>query len=340
MPYLMADIDGFEVTAGDRAFLSHPAVAGVTLFARNYADPAQLAALVDDLHALRAQRPLLVAVDQEGGRVQRFVDGFTRLPAMGALGERHEEYPDEARELARAVGYVMAAELRQSGVDLSFAPVLDVATVPSAVIGRRSFSAHAEVVVELAGALIDGMSRGGMSAVGKHFPGHGGVGADSHLEQPVDSRTLAEIEQCDLLPYRRLTRALDGVMSGHIAFPAVAPQPATFSTTWLRDTLRDSLGFTGVVFTDDLGMAAANWAGTAPERVAAALEAGCDVALVCNDRPAAEAVVDRLGERPASGDMVAPFRRGMAASAGPDPALVARVAAFSRDCEPAGSGSG
>lgn len=288
---LMVDVAGTQLTAADRDLLAHPGIGGVILFARNYADPEQLRALVDQIHGIRQPR-LLVAVDQEGGRVQRFRDGFTRLPAMARLGNWYDHDPAAAEQGAEQIGWLLAAELRAVGVDFSFAPVLDLGCGVSSVIGDRALHADPAKVAVLAEALIRGMAAAGMAAVGKHFPGHGSVGPDSHYEIPVDDRDAATIRQRDGLPFARLAaRGLSAIMPAHVVYPAVAPQAAGLSPTWLTTILRGEFGFEGAIFSDDLSMAAV--AKDAPAaRVDAALKAGCDMALLCNDRPAVEAALD------------------------------------------------
>lgn len=274
---LMIDIAGTELTDLDRARLCHPLVGGIILFSRNYADPAQLTALTSEIHALR-NPPLLIAVDHEGGRVQRFRDGFTRLPAMRMLGALYDRDPMAALAAARDVGFVLAAELRACGVDYSFTPVLDLDYGPSRVIGDRAFHRDPAVVVALAAALGDGLGAGGMGTCGKHYPGHGYVIPDSHVELPVDSRTLPEM-QADLLPYRQLS--LDAVMAAHVIYECFDCNTAVFSNKWI-DYLRQDIGFDGVVFTDDLSMAGAGVVGDMLARVQTAYAAGCDMLLVCN----------------------------------------------------------
>ena len=291
---VMLDIAGTALSAADRELLQHPNVGGVVLFARNYADTEQLAALVADIHALREPH-LLVAVDQEGGRVQRFRDGFTELPAMARLGARFDVNPGAAAREARALGWLLAAELLAVGVDFSFAPVLDLRRDISRVIGERAFHPDPEVVAELGTAVMRGMAQAGMAAVGKHFPGHGSVAPDSHHERPRDPRPRADILQLDGLPFARLAHlGLPGIMPAHITYPDVDTVPACFSRVWLEQILRMEMGFSGAVFSDDLAMAGAGAEGTPLNRAAAALEAGCDMILLCNDRPAAEAVVEGL----------------------------------------------
>jgi beta-N-acetylhexosaminidase len=291
---VVVDVAGLELAPGDREFLGHPLVGGVILFARNYASPDQLRALTEAIRGVRSPA-LLVAVDHEGGRVQRFVDGFTRLPPMRALGRIYDDDPALAENLAGAVGVVLASELAAHGVDFSFTPVLDIDFGSSGVIGDRAFHSEATAVARLAGALADGLRRVGMAAVGKHFPGHGHVRGDSHHEVPVDDRELAAIEAADLVPYRALIGRLDGVMPAHVIYPRVDARPAGFSPIWLQEILRGRLGFDGMVFSDDLSMEGASVAGGIVERGCAALDAGCDMVLVCNARAAAERLLDGLG---------------------------------------------
>jgi beta-N-acetylhexosaminidase len=294
---VMLDVAGLELAAGEREVLAHPLVGGVILFARNYASPMQLRALTEAIHAVR-NPALLIAVDHEGGRVQRFVDGFTRLPPMRTLGHLYDREPGLAVNLAGAIGVVLAAELRTHGVDFSFAPVLDIDFGSSSVIGDRAFHSTPAGVAALAGGLVAGLARMGMGAVGKHFPGHGYVRADSHHEVPVDDRELAAIEGDDLVPYRALVgKGLAGVMPAHVIYPKVDARPAGFSPVWLKDILRGRLRFEGIVFSDDLSMEGASVAGGIVERGHAALDAGCDMVLVCNAREAAQRLLDGLGAR-------------------------------------------
>ena len=296
---VMLDVAGLALDDDDRRRLLHPLVGGIILFTRNYESPAQLAALTAEIHALR-QPPLLIAVDHEGGRVQRFRSGFTALPAMRELGAVWDRDAKLARRLAHQVGYVLAAELRAHGVDLSFAPVLDVDHGNSSVIGDRAFHSDPRAIGDLATGLIKGLREAGMSSVGKHFPGHGHVRADSHHEVPVDERTLADIEASDLVPFRRLIdNGLGGIMPAHVIYPAVDAKPAGFSEIWLKDILRVRLGFDGMVFSDDLSMEGASGAGSVIQRAEAALGAGCDMVLLCNDAPSAEVLLDGL-QRPMS----------------------------------------
>jgi beta-N-acetylhexosaminidase len=295
---LMIDIAGHALTDLDRERLCHPLVGGLILFSRNYANFEQLLALTAEVKALR-QPGLLIAVDHEGGRVQRFRDGFTRLPAMRSLGQCHDADPEAALVAARDVGFVLAAELRAAGVDYSFTPVLDLDYGPSRVIGDRAFHRDPATVIALARALGDGLREGGMGTCGKHFPGHGYVIPDSHVELPVDARPLSAM-QADLQPYREL--ALDAVMAAHVIYECVDCNTAVFSRKWL-DYLRHDLQFDGVVFTDDLSMAGAGVVGGMLQRVETAYAAGCDMLLVCN---APDAVAEVLaGWQP----VIEPLRR-------------------------------
>ena len=290
---LFVDVAGLEIKPEERETLAHPLIGGVILFSRNYDTPAQLEALVRQIKSVRTPG-LLVAVDQEGGRVQRFRDGFTVLPPAGVYGELYDRDKCAGLEAARWAGYLIAAELRALGVDMSFAPVLDVGTVDSAVIGNRAFHSDPEAVVELARAYIEGMNQGGMKATGKHFPGHGGVAGDSHTCLPCDQRRWEEIDRCDLVPYRSLVNLLHGIMTAHVSFPGIDDQLPTYSSHWLRKILRQDIGYSGVVFSDDLSMNGAKIAGEPEERVSSALSAGCDMALICNDPAAVERVLDRV----------------------------------------------
>ncbi len=294
---VMLDVAGVVLGADDCRRLAHPLVGGVILFSRNYESPRQLKELTRHIHAQR-QPPLLIAVDHEGGRVQRFREGFTALPAMRQLGAAWDLDATKARRLAQQVGYVLAAELRAHGVDLSMTPVLDVDHGSSSVIGDRAFHTDARAISELATGLIRGMKQAGMSAVGKHFPGHGHVKADSHLVIPVDERPLAAIEETDLVPFRRLIdNDLGSVMPAHVIYPAVDSRPAGFSAIWLKQILREQLGFDGMVFSDDLSMEGASGEGNVVERARAALAAGCDMVLICNNPLSADQLLAELDYR-------------------------------------------
>ncbi len=292
----MLDPVGTTLSDEDVRRLRHPAVGGVILFARNYESPEQLAALTDDIHALR-EPALLVGVDHEGGRVQRFQEGFTHLPPMRALGQAWDRDREAARAAAHAAGYIMGAELSAHGLDFSFAPVLDLDYGSSSVIGDRALHYDPLAVGALAAALIRGLADGGMAAVGKHFPGHGFASADSHVAVPRDDRTLAEIQRKDLAPYRAAIEAgLAGVMPAHVVYPRVDPAPAGYSRVWLREVLRGQLRFDGMIFSDDLSMEGASTAGGVVERAHAAFDAGCDMVLLCNDPEGQDRLLSGLGD--------------------------------------------
>lgn len=285
---VMLDVEGTVLSVEDRRRLLHPLTGGVILFSRNYASREQLTGLVSEIRALRTP-PLLVAVDHEGGRVQRFRDGFTRLPAMRALGMIWDRQPHQARELARETGYVLAAELRTCGVDMSFAPVLDIDYGSSSVIGDRAFHRQPQAIADLGRSLMQGLQAGGMMATGKHFPGHGYIEADSHVAMPVDHRRYADIEMEDLIPFRQMINAgLAGIMPAHVIYPQVDAHPAGFSAVWLKQILRGELDFDGCIFSDDLSMEGATVAGDIVQRATLALKAGCDMVLVCNQPVAAD----------------------------------------------------
>ena len=291
---LMIDLVGTQIGASEKDMLMQPEVGGVILFSRNFESLTQIRQLVDDIHALRTP-PLLVAVDHEGGRVQRFRDGFTRLPPAAAFEPVYRQDAEQGRRLARAAGWLMAAELRAVGVDFSFAPVLDLAHGVSGVIGDRAFARKPDTVAQLAFAFMRGMLDAGMSAVGKHFPGHGAVVEDSHVAMPVDHRSLEVIMQHDVLPFQRMIEnGLAGIMPAHVIYDKVDRFPAGYSQRWLQDILRGRLKFQGAIFSDDLSMEAAVVAGSFGARARAALAAGCDMALVCNHPEGAAEAIEAL----------------------------------------------
>lgn len=291
---VMLDIEGLRLTGSDKKRLLHPLTGGVILFTRNFSSYQQLTTLIAEIRALR-NPSLLVAVDHEGGRVQRFQQDFTRLPAMGELGLIWDKQPGRAKQLAQQVGYILAAELKASGIDLSFTPVLDIDYGQSCIIGDRAFHRKPQAIADLAHFLMLGMKSAGMMAVGKHFPGHGYIRADTHLEATVDDRTYADIAMDDLTPFRRMIHfGLAGMMSAHITYPKIDKKPATFSAKWLTTILRDELQFEGCVFSDDLSMQAAAAYGGIVARAEAALRAGCDMILVCNNPQSVDELLDGL----------------------------------------------
>jgi len=280
---VVVDVLGATLTDEDRARLRHPAAGAVILFARNYENSDQLAALTADIE--RQREPVLpICVDHEGGRVQRFRDGFTAIPPMRTLGKLWDRDRDTAKEAAASIGYIIAAELGAHGVDFSFAPVLDLDYGGSSVIGDRALHFDPTAVGALGACLVKGLAQGGVAAVGKHFPGHGYAEADSHVAVPRDERTFKDIARKDIAPYKAAIDAgLAAVMPAHVIYPAVDSQPAGYSAHWLQDVLRKQLGFNGLVFSDDLSMEGAAVAGGPPERARAALAAGCDMVLLCNN---------------------------------------------------------
>jgi beta-N-acetylhexosaminidase len=293
---VMLDLEGTTLTQEERQLLRHPAVGGVILFSRNYSSPEQLTALCNEIHAQRTPH-LLIAVDHEGGRVQRFREGFTHLPPAAFYGEAFAQSQSRGLKLAELGGWLMSSELRSCGVDFSFAPVLDLGHPISKVIGDRAFSTDPEVVYRLAHAWMSGSHNAGMAVVGKHFPGHGGVEGDSHTELPVDERRFEDIEIEDLRPFEQMIHSgMEAVMPAHVIYSRIDRDLAGFSRFWLQNILRERLGFQGIIFSDDLNMAAADAAGSYAKRAEAALSAGCDMVLVCNNRPAALEVVERLKE--------------------------------------------
>lgn len=286
---VLLDLEGPILSAAERDLLQHPALGGLILFARNYQSLPQLQELLAAVRECNAR--LLVTVDQEGGRVQRLVEGFTRLPPLHDFAAAYARDPTAACALATEGGWLMAAEVLAAGCDLSFAPVLDVFSSSSRVIADRAFAGDIETVTALALAYIRGMHEAGMAATGKHFPGHGSVLADSHVELPVDTRSAEAILGHDYQVFARCCAELDAIMPAHVIYPAVDSVCAGFSTYWLQERLRGELGFDGVIFSDDLVMAAAQSVGSIEERLEQSFAAGCDVALVCNDRRAALAAL-------------------------------------------------
>lgn len=292
---LFLDLDGEALTSEESELLARDQVGGVILFGRNTQNAAQTAALVASIRAIRED--LVIGVDQEGGRVQRLREGVTRLPSMAALGRLYVEDAERALSVSRELGYLMAAELRQLDVDISFAPVLDVDHGRNSVIGDRAFAQDVPAITVLAGAFVSGMAEAGMAATGKHFPGHGWADADTHVNDAVDERPFDQVWQEDLQPFRALVDAgLAGIMPAHVLYPACSEEPAGFSGFWLQEVLRQRLGFSGVIFSDDLSMKAAHAAGGYAERARKALEAGCDVLLPCNNREGALEVMAFLAE--------------------------------------------
>lgn len=292
---LMLDLEGLVLTEAEKDLIRHPHVGGIILFARNFNNVEQVSALVRSIRELRSE--LIIAVDQEGGRVQRFREGFVKLPPMRVFGDLYATDPDAARQRSYQCGWLMASEVLAVGVDISFAPILDVDCGISQVIGDRAFHADPQIAVKLLREFIRGMHDAGMAATGKHFPGHGSVVADSHIALPVDERSWAEIEAHDLVPFAALARELQGIMPAHVIYSKVDAKPAGFSPFWLQDILRQRLGFDGVIFSDDLSMEGAVATGPFSDRTNAALDAGCDMVLVCNHRVGALEVLQALEAR-------------------------------------------
>ena len=293
---VVVDVLGPTLTDEDRSRIRHPAAGAVILFARNYENPEQLAALTADIE--RQREPALpVCVDHEGGRVQRFKEGFTAIPPMRTLGKQWDRDRAKARELATSIGYVIASELGAHGVDFSFAPVLDLDYGGSSVIGDRALHFDPTAVGALGACLVKGLAQGGVGAVGKHFPGHGYAEADSHVAVPRDDRSFKEILRKDIVPYRAVIEAgLAGVMPAHVIYPQVDPQPAGYSSHWLQEVLRKQLGFQGIIFSDDLSMEGAAVAGGPPERARAAIAAGCDMVLLCNNPGGLDQLLQSLAD--------------------------------------------
>lgn len=291
---VMLDVVGTELTADDIRRIQHPLVGGVILFARNFENCEQLKALTASIHEAR-KPPILIAVDHEGGRVQRFRDGFTKIPPMREFGKVWDKDRQKAKELAVEAGWILAAELRAHGVDFSFTPILDMDYGDSLVIGDRAFHLDPRAINELAFSLMQGLKKGGMAAVGKHFPGHGFVVADSHVSIPVDEREFDEIAQNDMQPFRQMIdEGLPAIMPAHVIYPKVDDKPAGFSEKWLQKVLRQRLDFNGVIFSDDLSMEGATVGGDVTTRSLAALKAGCDMILLCNKPDLADELLAKL----------------------------------------------
>ncbi|MDF2179987.1 beta-N-acetylhexosaminidase [Aliiglaciecola sp. CAU 1673] len=309
---LMLDLKGQELCAEDKDILDHPLVGGVIFFSRNYHDPKQMAELVAQVRHY-SRNALLLAVDHEGGRVQRFRSDFSAIPAMGSLYPKTGGDLERACDFAEQFGWLMAAEVQALDIDISFAPVLDIQGV-STVIGDRAFHSQTQPIIELASRFIRGMHSAGMKATGKHFPGHGNVLEDSHVAMPVDKRSEESIRKQDIRVFEEIHKQglLDAVMPAHVRYPAVDSKPACFSRRWLREILRREMDFDGVVFSDDLSMQGASIIGHHGERAIAALDAGCDMVLVCNDRPGAVKVIDSLPSTYQASDRLKTMQKGPA----------------------------
>ena len=291
---LMIDIEGISLSEDDIHLLKNPNIGGIILFERNFESRDQILSLCSDIKSINKE--ILIAVDHEGGRVQRFKEDFTHIPSMQSLGDFVKKNPSQGLKLSEEIGWLLASELISSGIDISFAPVLDLDRDKSSIIGNRSFGEDAQLVIDTSEALIKGMNDAGMAATGKHFPGHGGVVEDSHIEAPQDLRELEELFKHDLKPYIILQDSLKGIMSAHLTFPKIDPDIVSFSFFWLTVVLRQQLGFNGVIFSDDLSMKGADVAGSYSEKARMALEAGCDMILVCNNRKGSKEVIKYLEE--------------------------------------------
>ena len=288
---IMMDVSGLTLTEIEKMQLIKPSIGGVILFTRNFESISQVTSLIKDIR--QVNKNLLIATDHEGGRVQRFKQGFTHLPAMAKLGKLYDQNPQQAIKKAFSCGFVLAYELLAIGVDFSFAPVLDLDHGNSSVIGDRAFHSNPTVVVELAGSLIQGMHKAGMKCVGKHFPGHGFVVADSHLDLPIDNRSMDDLLQ-DITPFKNLmNRGLDALMPAHVVYPQVDDKPAGFSAKWIKDILQGQIKFKGVIFSDDLSMQGAHFIEDIADRVSASLDSGCDMALICNHPELVAQIIDK-----------------------------------------------
>lgn len=294
---VIIDLLSIELSTEEREILQHPLVGGVILFTRNYQSPEQIAHLCREIRQSRST-PILITVDHEGGRVQRFRQGMTRLPSMESIGAIYADFPEKALQVAESSGWLMAAELLSLGIDLSYAPVLDLNKQISSVIGDRAFHRQSAIVVKLALAFMQGMRTAGMAAVGKHFPGHGSVVVDSHTDLPIDERTLDVIQADDMVTFNKLIQAgIPALMPAHILFPAIDSKPVGFSKFWLQEILRKQLRFNGVIISDDLNMEGAKEIGNHVTRARVALDAGCDIILICNNRPAMLSILEQLPQQ-------------------------------------------
>ncbi len=292
MGHVMLDLAGPEILQLEKELIEHPQVGGIILFSRNYENKKQLQELTKNIRKISST--CLIAVDQEGGRVQRFLTDFTQLPPFEEYGLLFEKNQNKALEAAQKMSYVMAKELQDVGVNMSFTPVLDLNLKINEIIGERSFHSDPNIVVKLAQAFISGMHQAGMPATGKHFPGHGSVKADSHLTLPVDDRDFDSIYQQDMQPFILLNEQLDAIMPAHILYEAVDKFSTCFSSFWLQDVLRSKINYQGVIFSDDLSMEGANLGADYKDRARLALDAGCDMILVCNNRDNAIRVLDEF----------------------------------------------
>lgn len=307
--FIIIDLDGLALTIEERELLRHPCIAGVILFARNYESPAQLRALTIDVK--KSREALFIAVDQEGGRVQRFRDGFTTLPSMRYFGEISQQQPQQAKLQLQQTITTAARELKSVGIDINLTPVLDIDQGRNAVIGERSFGDNPMLVIELGKIVIDALHAAHMPAIGKHFPGHGGVDADSHQTLPIDQRDQEAILAKDLCPFAQLLPYLDAIMPAHVVYPAFDATPASFSRYWLYEMLRQRLAYQGIVMSDDLTMGGAAVMGGYADRAALALEAGCDLLTICNNRAGVVAVIDSVSHyrNAESSDRMSLFRK-------------------------------
>lgn len=303
---LVIGIGGLELAAAEREWLQHPAVSGVILFKRNFQSREQVAALCQAIRAA-APRPLLLCVDQEGGRVQRFREGYSELPPLEGFGRLHATDRDAALRLAREHAWLMASEILATGLDLSFAPVVDLGR-GNLAIGNRAFDPEPAVVADFARAYVAGLHEAGMAATIKHFPGHGSVLEDTHFDDAVDPRPLEQLQALDLVPFAAgIAAGAEAVMMAHVKYPAVAPEPAGYAPRWIRDILRRDMGFGGIVFSDDIGMAAAESAGGVKSRIDAHLDAGCDLVLVCAPALVEDSLRAMDGRQPAPAALLAPL---------------------------------